>query len=51
MKKGTVVVFCGWQTDVPDGRIRLHVPEALDKNGEQLIGQTYQQFDLGEDSY
>ena len=51
MKRGTVVVFCGWQTDVPDGRIRLHVPDALNEEGNPLTGQTYQQFDLGEDTY
>lgn len=51
MKQGTVIVFCGWQTDVPDGRIRLHVPEALDQNGNRLTGQAYQQFDLSTDTH
>jgi hypothetical protein len=51
MKQGTVIVFCGWQTDVPVGRIRLHAPEALDQNGNRLTGQTYQQFDLSKDTY
>ena len=46
MRHGYTVVFCGWQTDVPDGRIRLHVPEALDANGQRLTGQTYQRFNI-----
>ena len=51
MKQGTVIVFCGWQTDVPDGRIRLHVPEALDQNGNRLTGQADQQFALSTDTH
>ena len=46
MRHGFTVAFCGWQTDVPDGRLRLHVPEALEADGQRLTGQTYQQFDL-----
>ena len=51
MRHGFTVVFCAWQTDVPDGRLRLHAPEALDSNGHSLIGQTYQQFDLIQSSH
>lgn len=50
MRHGFTVVFCAWQTDVPDGPLRLHVPEALDANGQRLTGQTYQQFDLIQNS-
>jgi hypothetical protein len=50
MRHGWTVVSCGWQTDVPEGRIRLQAPEALDANGNRLIGQTYQQFDLNRSS-
>ena len=50
MREGFTVVFCGWQTDVPDGRLALHAPEALDANGQQLKGQTYQQFDVLKDT-
>ena len=46
MERGFTIVFCGWQTDVPDGRIKLHVGEAVDQNGHRLTGQAYQQFDL-----
>src|SRR5688572_20274168 len=50
MRHGFTVVSCGWQTDVPEGRIRLQAPEALDANGNRLVGQTYQQFDLARDT-
>jgi len=51
MRQGMTVVFCGWQTDVPDGRIALYVPEALDTKGKPLVGQTYQQFDVLQDTH
>ena len=51
MRHGFTVVFCGWQTDVPEGQIRLHTPEAMGANGRRLTGQTYQQFDLHKDTY
>ena len=46
MRNGFTVVFCGWQTDVPAGGIRLHVPEALGEEGSRLTGQAYQQFNI-----
>jgi hypothetical protein len=46
MRHGFTIVFCGWQADVPEPRIRLHAPEALDTSGQRLVGQAYQQFDL-----
>ena len=51
MRYGFTVVFCGWQTDVPTGGIRLHVPEALDDHGQRLIGQTYQQYDVSNNTH
>lgn len=50
MRHGYTLVFCGWQTDVPDGGIRLNAPEALDATGQRLTGQTYQQFDVLKDT-
>ena len=49
MRHGMTVIFCGWQTDVPDGRIALYVPEALDTKGKPLVGQTYQVGDYVSD--
>ena len=51
MRRGFTVVFCGWQTDVPDGRIRLHVPEAMGIDGKRLVGPAYQQFDVMQDTH
>ncbi len=51
MRHGFTVVFCGWQTDVPEGGIRLHAPEALDAQGRRLTGQAYQQFEPPKDTY
>ncbi|MBI2171322.1 MAG: hypothetical protein HYU30_04785 [Chloroflexi bacterium] len=51
MRLGFTVVFCGWQTDVPEGGIRLHAPEALDASGNRLTGQAYQQFDVLKDTH
>ncbi len=50
-RRGFTLVFCGWQTDVPKGRLSLHAPEALDANGHRLTGQAYQQFDVSHDCY
>ncbi len=43
MRRGHVVVSCGWQCDVPElpGLLRLHAPEALDEAGRPLRGLVY----------
>ncbi|MBI4202648.1 MAG: hypothetical protein HY532_06030 [Chloroflexi bacterium] len=51
MRHGFTLVFCGWQADVPDGRLRLHAPEALDEQGGRLTGQAYQQYDVARTTY
>lgn len=46
MRRGYVVVSCGWQSDLPDlpGLFRLHAPEALDAHGRPLRGLVYTQL-------
>jgi hypothetical protein len=51
MRRGFVVVSCGWQADVPrlPGLLRLEGPEALDEDGRPLTGRVYLQLHGHED--
>ena len=49
MRSGFTLAFVGWQMDVPDGRLRLNAPEAVDSRGRRLVGQAHQQFDPPQD--
>jgi hypothetical protein len=47
MRRGWVVVSCGWQCDLPPGvrgLLRLEAPEALDDQGRRLTGRVYVQL-------
>jgi hypothetical protein len=47
MRRGDIVVSCGWQCDLPPGvpgLLRLHAPEALAPNGSHLTGRVYVQM-------
>jgi hypothetical protein len=46
MKRGWVVISCGWQGDVPEipGLFRMHGPEARDGEGRPLRGRVYSQL-------
>jgi hypothetical protein len=47
MRRGWVVVSCGWQCDLPPevrGLLRLQAPEALDPAGRRLTGRVYVQL-------
>jgi hypothetical protein len=47
MRRGWVVVSCGWQCDLPPdvrGLLRLEAPEALDADSRRLIGRVYVQL-------
>jgi len=46
MRRGWVVISCGWQGDVPElpGLFRLHGPEAVDGEGRRLTGRVYSQL-------
>ena len=47
MRRGWVVVSCGWQCDLPPGvrgLFRLEAPEALDAQGRRLSGRVYVQL-------
>ena len=46
MRRGYIVVSCGWQDDLPDlpGLFRLHAPQALDAQGQPLRGRVYTQL-------
>jgi hypothetical protein len=47
MRRGWVVVSCGWQCDLPPGvrgLFRLEAPEALDAHGQRLRGCVYLQL-------
>ncbi|MFN0073711.1 MAG: alpha/beta hydrolase domain-containing protein [Chloroflexota bacterium] len=48
MRHGFTVLWCGWQHDVPDGpgQMRIHVPDALDSQGQPLVGPAYVQYQL-----
>ncbi len=41
MRQGYTVLWCGWQDDVPTtaGLIRIHVPEAVEADGQPIAGQ------------
>ncbi len=46
MKRGWVVISCGWQGDVPEvpGLFRMYTPEARDAAGRPLEGRVYSQL-------
>ena len=47
MRRGWVVVSCGWQSDLPPGvpgLFRLEAPEALGPDGRRLTGRVYVQL-------
>src|SRR5574342_184872 len=47
MRRGWVVVSCGWQCDLPPGvpgLLRLEAPEALGPDGRRLTGRVYLQL-------
>jgi alpha/beta hydrolase family protein len=46
MRRGFVVISCGWQIDLPDvpGLLGLRGPEALDANGNRITGRVYTQL-------
>jgi hypothetical protein len=47
MRRGFVVVSCGWQCDLPPGvpgLFRLEAPEARDASGRRLTGRVYVQL-------
>jgi hypothetical protein len=47
MRRGWVVVSCGWQCDLPPGvpgLLRLEAPEALSPDGRRLTGRVYVQL-------
>src|SRR5262249_22992688 len=46
MKRGWVVISCGWQGDVPQvpGLFRMQTPEARGPHGERLRGRVYTQL-------
>jgi hypothetical protein len=46
MRRGFVVISCGWQIDLPDvpGLLGLRGPEALDPDGNRLTGRVYTQL-------
>jgi Alpha/beta hydrolase domain len=46
MRRGFVVLSCGWQVDLPEvpGLLGLRGPEALDASGHRLTGRVYSQL-------
>jgi len=46
MRRGFVVISCGWQIDLPDvpGLLGLRGPEALDPHGNRITGRVYTQL-------
>ncbi|HEY7540433.1 MAG TPA: alpha/beta hydrolase domain-containing protein, partial [Methylomirabilota bacterium] len=46
MRRGYVVISCGWQIDLPEvpGLLGLRGPEALDANGNRITGRVYTQL-------
>jgi hypothetical protein len=46
MRRGFVVISCGWQCDLPEvpGLLGLRAPEALDAQGNRLTGRVYTQL-------
>ena len=53
MERGYTVVACGWQGDTPDKRalIAMDGPEALDQEGNPLVGKVYTQLQSVEDTH
>ncbi len=51
MKRGWVVISCGWQCDVPEiaGLYRMQAPEARDAEGRPLRGRVYTQLQSARD--
>src|SRR5437879_478942 len=49
MKRGWVVISCGWQGDVPrvPGLFRMQAPEARDGEGRPLRGRVHSQLQSG----
>jgi hypothetical protein len=52
MRRGHVVLSCGWQADLPDlpGLLRLETPEALGPDGSRLTGRVWVQLQAGADA-
>ena len=46
MRRGFVVISCGWQIDLPEvpGLLGLRGPEALDAHGNRITGRVYTQL-------
>ncbi len=46
MRRGYVVISCGWQIDLPEvpGLLGLRGPEALDESGNRITGRVYTQL-------
>src|SRR5215467_5785280 len=46
MRRGFVVISCGWQIDLPEvpGLLGLRGPEALDASGNRITGRVYTQL-------
>jgi hypothetical protein len=46
MRRGYVVISCGWQFDLPEvpGLLGLRGPEALDPSGNRITGRVYTQL-------
>jgi hypothetical protein len=51
MRRGYVVISCGWQCDVPEipGLFRLRAPEAIGRDGQPLKGKVYTLLQAPED--
>jgi hypothetical protein len=46
MRRGFVVISCGWQCDLPEvpGLLGLQAPQALDARGNRITGRVYTQL-------
>ena len=46
LRRGYVVISCGWQIDLPEvpGLLGLRGPEALDESGNRITGRVYTQL-------
>ena len=46
MRRGFVVISCGWQCDLPEvpGLLGLRAPQALDAQGNRITGRVYTQL-------
>jgi hypothetical protein len=38
LERGYVMLYAGWQGDVPDGRLKAHVPVAINADGSPVTG-------------